>query len=38
MSFGFRTAWINRASVAEEYGPPPDVVLADLGGLAAMAA
>lgn len=37
MSFGFRTAWINRASVAEEYGPPPDAVLAELGGLAAMA-
>ncbi len=36
-SFGFRTAWINRASMAEEYGPAPDAVLADLGGLLAMA-
>lgn len=36
-SFGFRTAWINRTNMAEEYGPAPDTVLADLGGLAAMA-
>src|SRR5262245_41536955 len=32
-SFGFRTAWINRARVPEEYGPAPDAVLADLNGL-----
>jgi 2-haloacid dehalogenase len=35
-SFGFRTAWINRAEAPEEYGPAPDAVLGDLNGLAAM--
>jgi 2-haloacid dehalogenase len=35
-SFGFRTAWINRAKAPEEYGPAPDAVLGDLNGLAAM--
>jgi 2-haloacid dehalogenase len=35
-SFGFRTAWINRANAPEEYGPAPDAVLSDLNGLAAM--
>ena len=37
-SFGFRTAWVNRANMAEEYGPAPDAVLADLDGLVTMAA
>lgn len=37
-SFGFRTAWVNRANMAEEYGPKPDAVLADLDGLVTMAA
>ena len=32
-AFGFRTAWINRAEMPEEYGPAPAAVLADLGGL-----
>ncbi len=32
-AFGFRTAWINRAKMPEEYGPAPAAVLADLGGL-----
>jgi 2-haloacid dehalogenase len=32
-TFGFRTAWINRANAAEEYGPAPDAVLRDLAGL-----
>jgi 2-haloacid dehalogenase len=35
-SFGFRSAWINRANAPEEYGPAPDAVLADLDGLVAM--
>jgi 2-haloacid dehalogenase len=35
-SFGFRTAWINRANAPEEYGPAPDAVLTDLHRLAAM--
>jgi 2-haloacid dehalogenase len=35
-SFGFRTAWINRANAPEEYGPAPDAVLTDLHGLVAM--
>src|SRR5262245_52211011 len=35
-SFGFRTAWINRANAPQEYGPAPDAVLSDLDGLAAM--
>ena len=32
-AFGFRTAWVNRAKMPEEYGPAPAAVLADLGGL-----
>lgn len=32
-AFGFRTAWINRARMPEEYEPAPAAVLADLGGL-----
>jgi 2-haloacid dehalogenase len=36
-AFGFRTAWVNRAKLPEEYGPAPDAVLADLNGLMAMA-
>jgi 2-haloacid dehalogenase len=35
-SFGFRTAWINRANAPEEYGPAPDALLSDLNGLVAM--
>ena len=35
-AFGFRTAWINRARMPEEYGPAPAAVLADLGGLVAL--
>jgi 2-haloacid dehalogenase len=34
---GFRTAWVNRAKLPEEYGPAPDAVLGDLGGLMPMA-
>jgi 2-haloacid dehalogenase len=36
-AFGFRTAWVNRARLPEEYGPSPDAVLADLDGLLALA-
>jgi 2-haloacid dehalogenase len=36
-AFGFQTAWVNRAKLPEEYGPAPDAVLADLGGLLAVA-
>ena len=33
-AFGFRTAWVNRARMPDEYaGPPPPVVLPDLSGL-----
>jgi len=32
-AFGFRTAWVNRAKMPEEYGSAPAAVLADLGGL-----
>ena len=35
-AFGFRTAWVNRAKMPEEYGPAPTTVLADLGGLLTM--
>jgi 2-haloacid dehalogenase len=35
-AFGFRTAWINRANMPEEYGPTPAALLADLGGLMAL--
>ena len=34
---GFRTAWVNRARMPEEYEPAPAVVLADLNGLMALA-
>jgi 2-haloacid dehalogenase len=35
-AFGFRTAWINRTNMPDEYGAPaPAVVLSDLTGLAA---
>jgi 2-haloacid dehalogenase len=33
---GFRTAWVNRARMPEEYEPAPAAVLADLGGLMAL--
>ena len=36
-AFGFRTAWVNRARMPEEYEPAPDAVLADLDGLAGLA-
>ena len=36
-AFGFRTAWINRARMPEEYAPAPDVVLDSLGGLTSVA-
>jgi 2-haloacid dehalogenase len=36
-TFGFRTAWINRASMPEEYGPAPHAVLTDLRDLMALA-
>jgi 2-haloacid dehalogenase len=36
-NFGFRTAWINRAQMPEEYGPAPDAVLTDLRGLTSVA-
>ncbi len=33
-AFGFRTAWINRANMPDEYaGPPAPIVLSDLSGL-----
>jgi 2-haloacid dehalogenase len=35
-SFGFRTVWVNRASMPQEYDPAPDAVLGDLGRLAAL--
>jgi 2-haloacid dehalogenase len=35
-AFGFRTAWINRTNMPDEYGAPsPTIVLSDLTGLAA---
>ena len=36
-AFGFRTVWVNRANMPEEYGTPPKAVLADLNGLMTMA-
>lgn len=36
-AFGFRTAWVNRAKMPEEYGPAPAAVLADLDGLMTLA-
>jgi 2-haloacid dehalogenase len=35
-SFGFRTAWVNRAKVPDEYEPAPTLTLADLNGLLTM--
>ena len=36
-SFGFRTAWVNRVGLPDEYtGPPPPTVLSDLAALAAI--
>jgi len=35
-SFGFRTAWINRANMPDEYEPAPTMTLADLNGLVTM--
>jgi 2-haloacid dehalogenase len=34
--FGFRTVWVNRARMPQEYEPAPEAVLGDLGGLAAL--
>jgi 2-haloacid dehalogenase len=36
-TFGFRTAWVNRANMPEEYGSAPDAVLTDLRGLTSRA-
>jgi len=36
-TFGFRTAWINRAHLPAEYEPPPDATLAGLNELITMA-
>jgi len=36
-SFGFCTAWINRANTPEEYGPAPSAVFTDLGGVTSLA-
>jgi 2-haloacid dehalogenase len=35
-SFGFRTAWINRAKMPDEYEPAPSMTLSDLNGLVTM--
>jgi 2-haloacid dehalogenase len=35
--FGFRSAWINRAKMPDEYEPAPEKVLSDLTGLLALA-
>jgi 2-haloacid dehalogenase len=35
-AFGFRTVWVNRAKMPEEYGTPPNAVLTDLNGLMTM--
>jgi 2-haloacid dehalogenase len=35
-AFGFRTAWVNRARMPDEYEPAPAAVLADLSGLLAL--
>ena len=35
-SFGFRTAWINRAKMPDEYEPAPSMTLPDLNGLVTM--
>jgi 2-haloacid dehalogenase len=36
-TFGFRTAWINRTNMPEEYEPAPSAMLTDLNGLMTMA-
>jgi 2-haloacid dehalogenase len=36
-TFGFRTAWINRAHLPAEYEPAPDATLAGLNELITMA-
>jgi 2-haloacid dehalogenase len=36
-AFGFRTAWINRTNMVEEYAPAPDSVLTSLDGVIALA-
>jgi 2-haloacid dehalogenase len=36
-AFGFRTVWVNRANMPEEYETPPNAVLADLTRLMTMA-
>jgi len=36
-TFGFRTAWINRAHLPAEYEPAPDATLTDLNELITMA-
>ncbi len=36
-AFGFRTAWVNRTKMPEEYDPAPGAALADLDGLMTMA-
>jgi len=35
-AFGFRTAWVNRAKMPDEYEPAPSATLADLTGLMTM--
>jgi 2-haloacid dehalogenase len=35
-AFGFRTVWVNRAKMPEEYGTPPNAMLTDLNGLMTM--
>jgi 2-haloacid dehalogenase len=35
-TFGFRTAWINRARMPDEYEPAPSMTLSDLNGLVTM--
>jgi 2-haloacid dehalogenase len=36
-AFGFRTAWVNRTKMPEEYAPAPDAALTDLDGLMTIA-
>ena len=36
-AFGFRTAWVNRARMPDEYGQVPDMTLTDLNGLTSSA-
>jgi 2-haloacid dehalogenase len=35
-AFGFRTVWVNRGKMPEEYGTPPNAMLTDLNGLMTM--